>query len=55
MLVIMADAIETSPATTPSAVQATAEALAAVVQQGDELSAAAQVSWSYFKICLVVS
>lgn len=46
MLVIMADAIETSPAATPVAVHTTAEALAAIVQEGDEVSAAAQVAHS---------
>lgn len=46
MLAIMADAVETSPAATPAAVYTTAEALAAVVQEGDEVSAAAQVAHS---------
>lgn len=49
MLVTMADAIETSPATTPSAVHTTAKALAAVVQEADELSVSSQVRWCLFE------
>lgn len=48
MLDIMVNAIKTVPATTPHGVQVTAQALAAVVQTGDELSPSAQVRPSRF-------